>query len=498
METTEQPQAQTAQGPVAGRTRRGAHRFSGIPYAASPTGELRFAPPQAPEPWEGVRDARRSGPAAPQLPGEGLTNRIPVDWDEDCLTLNIVTPAVDDQQRPVYVWIHGGAYLHGQGAVPWYDGTSFALTSDIVVVTINYRLGALGFCNLGPHFPQDTQLATAGLNGTLDQIAALRWIKENIANFGGDPERITIGGESAVAFSVCNLMASPETDGLFHQAIAQSGAAHHIHPPEDGTAIAGELLAELGHPSAEELRTLPVLDILEAQQRVIENDHNRAQGVNAFYPVWGSAALPQPPADLLAQGAAADVALLIGTNQDEMALWGITSLDLQQAERYVGRMVDQPENLLAVYRQRLGHLDPGWLACAISTDWVFRIPAIRLADNRHAHQATTFMYQFSWDSQALDGLLGASHALEIPFTFNTLDRPGVSDFLGDVERPDAVAQAMHQAWGAFITTGNPSTETLGAWPTYTPQDRHVMEFDDQHTLLSDPEPQERELWQHLR
>ena len=174
----------------------------------------------------------------------------------------------DGALRPVYVWIHGGAYKHGQGATPWYDGTSFANRGDIVVVTINYRLAALGICDLGAHLGDD--FATCGINGTLDQVAAVRWVRDNVAAVGGDPERITIGGESAGAFSVSNLLVSPLADGLFHRAIAQSGATHHVHDPEAGAQVADEFLAELGQPDAGELRDLDVLTILEAQQVVIE------------------------------------------------------------------------------------------------------------------------------------------------------------------------------------------------------------------------------------
>ena len=238
--TFDHPVARTTFGDVAGRFRNGVELFAGIPYASPPVGDLRFAAPIPPESWEGVRETKRFSPASPQLPGEGLTDRFPVRWDEDCLYLNVVTPASDDKKRPVYVWIHGGAYRRGQGGVPWYDGTSFASRGDVVVVTINYRLGAFGFTELGQHFGE--KFASSGLNGLLDQIAALEWVRDNIASFGGDPNAVTVGGESAGAFSVANLLASPSAKGLFHRAIAQSGAAFHIHEPDAGAGIASELL----------------------------------------------------------------------------------------------------------------------------------------------------------------------------------------------------------------------------------------------------------------
>jgi len=242
--TFDYPIANTKYGEVAGRFRNGVELFAGIPYASPPVGNLRFAAPSPLESWEGVKDAKRFSPASPQLPGEGLTDRFPVLWDEDCLYLNVVTPASDGKKRPVYVWIHGGAYRRGQGGVAWYDGTSFASRGDVVVVTINYRLGAFGFTELGKHFGE--KFSSSGLNGLLDQIAALQWVQENIASFGGDPDQVTVGGESAGAFSVANLLASPLAKGLFHRAIAQSGAAFHIHEPDAGADIASELLEALG------------------------------------------------------------------------------------------------------------------------------------------------------------------------------------------------------------------------------------------------------------
>ena len=492
----EGPLAQTACGTVRGRHRRGVQLFAGIPYAEPPVGDRRFAPPTPHDSWDGTRDALRFGKAAPQLPGEGLTNRVLLAWDEDCLTLNVVTPAADDARRPVYVWIHGGAYQHGQGATPWYDGTSFAIRGDIVVVTINYRLGALGFCHLSPHLGD--RFASAGVNGFLDQLAALGWVRDNIAAFGGDPDRVTVGGESAGAFSVCNVLASPHAAGLVHRAIAQSGAAHNTHDPESGKEISAQFLAALGEPNAAELPEIGADRILEAQQQVIvERSTRPSHGPEPFYPVWGHEALPRAPHELIAEGAGSEVGLLTGTNEDEMALWGVTGLSEDRVHRYTARMSPDADAVLACYRQRLSDVEPGWVACAIATDRVFRVPAIRLAENRHANGAATWMYRFSWDSRAFEGQFGAAHALEIPFTFNTLDGPGTDVFLGEGPRPDALAETMHDSWIAFIRHGDPSTSALGDWPPYEPDCRLVMDLDDECGLLADPESDEREIWESV-
>jgi len=492
----EGPLAQTACGTVRGRHRRGVQLFAGIPYAEPPVGDRRFAAPTPHDSWDGTRDALRFGKAAPQLPGEGLTNRVLLAWDEDCLTLNVVTPAADDARRPVYVWIHGGAYQHGQGATPWYDGTSFAIRGDIVVVTINYRLGALGFCHLSPHLGD--RFASAGVNGFLDQLAALGWVRDNIAAFGGDPDRVTVGGESAGAFSVCNVLASPHATGLVHRAIAQSGAAHNTHDPESGKEISAQFLAALGEPNAAELPEIGADRILEAQQQVIvERSTRPSHGPEPFYPVWGHEALPRAPHELIAEGAGSEVGLLTGTNEDEMALWGVTGLSEDRVHRYTARMSPDADAVLACYRQRLSDVEAGWVACAIATDRVFRVPAIRLAENRHANGAATWMYRFSWDSRAFEGQFGAAHALEIPFTFNTLDGPGTDVFLGEGPRPDALAETMHDSWIAFIRHGDPSTSALGDWPPYEPDHRLVMDLDDECGLLADPESDEREIWESV-
>tara|TARA_Y100000294_G_scaffold59475_3_gene56272 strand:+ start:7547 stop:9091 length:1545 start_codon:yes stop_codon:yes gene_type:complete len=492
----EGPLAQTACGTVRGRHRRGVQLFAGIPYAEPPVGDRRFAPPTPHDSWDGTRDALRFGKAAPQLPGEGLTNRVLLAWDEDCLTLNVVTPAADDARRPVYVWIHGGAYQHGQGATPWYDGTSFAIRGDIVVVTINYRLGALGFCHLSPHLGD--RFASAGVNGFLDQLAALGWVRDNIAAFGGDPDRVTVGGESAGAFSVCNVLASPHAAGLVHRAIAQSGAAHNTHDPESGKEISAQFLAALGEPNAAELLEIGADRILEAQQQVIvERSTRPSHGPEPFYPVWGHEALPRAPHELIAEGAGSEVGLLTGTNEDEMALWGVTGLSEDRVHRYTARMSPDADAVLACYRQRLSDVEAGWVACAIATDRVFRVPAIRLAENRHANGAATWMYRFSWDSRAFEGQFGAAHALEIPFTFNTLDGPGTDVFLGEGPRPGALAETMHDSWIAFIRHGDPSTSALGDWPPYEPDRRLVMDLDDECGLLADPESDEREIWESV-
>ena len=487
-------------GDVEGREKEGVVLFAGIPYAAPPVGELRFKAPRPHEPWDGVRPAQRFGPAAPQIAGVGIIS-APLAWDEDCLTLNVSTPAVDSHRRPVMVWIHGGGYRTGKGGIPWYNGTRFGENGDIVVVTINYRLGALGFTHLARF---GDEYATSGINGILDQIAALEWVQHNIEAFGGDPDNVTIAGESAGAFSVATLLGLPRANGLFHKAIAQSGAAHHTLPLEAAEKVADLFCDSLGVRSAGDLQSASVDDILSAQAKV-DGDLARGIGlanklgvpVGPFYPVVEGSVLPIAPLEAIRQGASSDVPLIIGTNRHETTLWGYGDVD-EKRLREVTALLGGDDQMSAAYRAAR----PGGSArdalTAISTDHLFRIPAIRVAEARESHGGRTWMYLFAWESRAFHGKLKATHALEIPFVFDNLDRGGVDVFLGEGPKPQHVAAAMHAAWTSFIHTGNPNGEALPDWPAYDSERRATVVFDDVSDLVDDPSGAERRLWDTLR
>jgi len=486
--------ATTLNGPVEGRERNGVLLFAGIPYAAPPTGPRRFQAPQPREPWRETLSCRRFGPAAPQLPTGGLTASQTVRWDEDCLSLNVCTPAMDEGRRPVLVWIHGGAYRTGQGAIPWYDGTRFALHGDLVVVSLNYRLGAFGFSDLR-HL--DPAFADSGSVGLLDQIAALEWVRDNIDRFGGDPDAVTIAGESAGAFAVCSLLASPRAAGLFHRAIPQSGGAQHVLPAEAGRLVADTLLEETGCDGPAALQRLDAATLLDAQLRVIarlETPITRPSPlgvpVGAFYPTLGSTVLPAHPLEALRDGAAADVAVLTGSNHDETTLWGYGTVDEDRLERaavQLGAAVT-----LDTYRRTRPDADAEALLIALTTDHDFRIPAIRVAEARQGQPRKTWMYEFCWPSRAFGGRLKATHALEIPFVFDNLDKPGVDIFLGEGDRPQALADRMHAAWIRFIRDGDPG------WPAYDLDRRSTMRFDSECAVVDDPASAERESWTGLR
>jgi para-nitrobenzyl esterase len=498
---------ETGLGSVAGSVRDDVHVFKGIPFAAPPVGALRFRAPQPATPWTGTRDALHYGPVAPQAasPMESLFGGPkPVYSEADCLTLNVFTPATDGAKRPVMVWIHGGAFTGGSGSTPWYDGTSFALAGDVVVVTINYRLGAFGFLHLDEIGGPAYEGTGSGNVGILDQVAALEWVRDNIDAFGGDPNNVTAFGESAGAMSVGTLLGLPAAKGLFVKAIPQSGAAHHARAPEVATGVARDFLAELGLSADADgvaaLEQLPVDTILAAQTALLTKA--AAGGGLAFAPVVDGIVLPERPIDAIGGGSASDVALLIGTTRDEMKLFGmmdpgLNDLDDAKMQRRGAAVVGDADNaaaLIAAYKASRPDLAPSQLWSVLSTDHVFRIPAVRLAERQSALGNAVYMYRFDWATPVFGGQLGACHALEIPFVFNNLDKAGSEMFTGPAS-PEMLhmARTMHTAWHTFARTGQPGDN----WPQYTSDARNVMRFDLDSEVVDDPDGAEREAWEGL-
>ena len=486
-EEQQSPVTSTENGLVLGRTKNGVFFFNGIPYAKPPTGDRRFKRPISPSSWDDIYDATRFGPAAPQLPSGSMTNSVAVNWNEDCLSLNVCTPRVDDKKRPVLVWIHGGAFRSGQGAIPWYNGTSFALKGDVVVVSINYRLGALGFTDLS-RFGEE--YATSGINGIYDQIKALEWVRDNIANFGGDPSRVTIAGESAGGFSVSTILGSERAQRLFHRAILQSGAAHHTLEKSVGQIVSDLLIEELGAASIEELNLRSPLDILKAQDRVDlrYNKMGIGNGVQAFYPVEENEILPKPLRESIKSGTGSNIPVLIGTNKDENTLFEMKEISFEKlfhrAEAYGNA------SLVGAYKALFPDASETEIAIELGTDFTFKIPAIRFAEDRVALEGETWMYQFDWESRASN--LKATHALEIPFVFNTLESPGVAAFIGKGELPQSLADELHGVWISFIHGEAPS------WPKYDIEKRSVQHFNNKSVLVENGELQRLKAWESIR
>lgn len=491
---------QTKQGTVRGAQIEGIHVFKGMAYAATPFGPNRLLPPKPVEPWTGVRDALAFGPKSPQLPYpppvDVLVPELTVSG-EDCLTLNVWSPELGSANRPVMVWIPGGMFeYHATGASPWYDGSRFA-RDGIVCVTINYRVAADGFLYLG----EDN--ANRGL---LDQIAALEWVQDNIASFGGDPGNVTVFGESAGAISIGALLSMPRTRGLFRRAIAQSGAAHHAISVGTAQRVAQRLCEQLGvELSREAIAAIPTERLLQAQaalrgELVLHPDPERwgpevVTAMLPWQPVIDGRLLPERPIDRITAGAASNIDLLIGTNVEEHRLFLVSSgaIDQIRHETVVGALAGYGlpvDEMLAAYQAAHPEASAGDLLAALQTDWYWRIPAIRLAD-AHANRASkTYMYEFAWRSPQFNGRLGACHALEIAFVFDTLGH--ATEPLMGSEPPQELADAMHAAWVAFAATGD------CGWPSYDLDRRATMRFDTISHVVDDPRSAERALWEGLR
>jgi para-nitrobenzyl esterase len=466
--------------------------FKGIPYAVAE----RFAPPRPAPGWTGVRDALEFGPQAPQVPGLLEQAFGMADWplSEDCLALNVWAPAGGEGNpggHPVLAWIHGGAFTNGTAAVPWYDGSHFA-TSGCVVVTLNYRLGALGFTHLADL--DGERFAGSGNLGLLDQVAALDWIQHNIAAFGGDPARVTVFGESAGGASVLALMACPAAAGTFQGAIAQSPAFVQLRDRDEATDAAARLLGALGLGPTEAARIVDVpLDRLLAAQT---ETFTGPEVFTAFAPTPDGAVLPGPVTAALAAGASHDVPLVIGTNRDELYLF--TALDGQSvsldgagllavARRY--RPSDESAAaLVEAYAAARPGATPGQLGASIAGDSIFWSPAIRLAEDRALVDAPTWMYRFDWPTPALGGLLGACHGVEIPFVFHALEARGADVFLGDGPERGPIAATVSSAWTTFAADGHPG------WDRYDADRRATMRFDVASAVTDDPDGQLRRCW----
>ncbi|HSL59736.1 MAG TPA: carboxylesterase/lipase family protein [Acidimicrobiales bacterium] len=489
------PEITLSVGRLRGALDDGVAAYRGIPYAAPPVGAARFAPPRPAAPWDGVRDATEFATAAPQNSSPLMR---PEPTSEDCLALNVWTPDITGS-APVMVWIHGGGFTTGSGSSSLYRGAALA-RRGVVVVTLNYRLGALGFLHLADLGGE--AWAGSGNLGLLDQVAALDWVAEHIGAFGGDPDRVTVFGESAGAMSVGALLAVPAATRRFGRAILQSGAQAHVHEPAAASEVARRLLAavDVDPGDLDALRDVPVERLLGAQAAVAAE--TGGSGL-PFQPVVDGTVLVGHPADAVAAGAAAGIDLLVGTTLEETRLWTVMGGEspemaedhlVARFDRALGEAGIDGHEALAVYRQRLAGAPAADVATALSTDQVFRAPAIRLLE-RQAPHAQVWSYLFTRRSTAHGGVLGSCHALELPFVFDTLDADGMRGFVGErTAAVRALAAAMADAWVAFATAGDPSTPALGTWPPYAPSQRSTMVLDVDPRVEDDPLAAERELW----
>ncbi len=487
----------TPLGELKGLDDDGCERYLGIRYAKPPVGELRFRPPQPVEPWVGVYDATAFGPSAPQpppLPGSIVTEGE-LRTDEDCLFLNVYTSTADAGRRPVMVWIHGGAYVLGSGDV--YDGRSFVRCGDVVVVTLNYRLGALGWLALD-HL--DPSLAGSGNNGLRDQIEALRWVRDNISAFGGDPHNVTIFGESAGGGSIAALLAAPDANGLYHKAIVQSGpvAIAPLYKPE---LLTTELLTALGEPEGgiDALRAADPGRLVQAQVDIgdlnlLGRDRDHAvdgTGVGLRPSVDGVVVEASPRHIVIARGDR-NVPLLIGTNEDEGTLFNLLLPTDITDDEVIAALPESVTNRAALAEGYAARETGHRLIVDLVTDSVFLVPTLRLADAQAGAGGSVWVYLFTWKTPVFGGLLGATHGLDIPFVWDEIDNPLWQAFVG-ANAPRSLVTAMQQAWIAFARTGDPNTADAVAWPRYDTA-RSTLQFGQEICVAEDPSEAVRELW----
>ncbi|WP_031037403.1 carboxylesterase/lipase family protein [Streptomyces sp. NRRL F-5650] len=491
-----EPVVTTAQGAVRGlRQEDGTAAFLNIPYAAPPLGAGRFAPPEPHEPWDGVRDATVPGPNAPQserrLGSIDMAPYFGTGWSrgEDYLTVNVWTPAVARSDLPVMVFVHGGGFVAGSTRSAMYDGSAFA-RDGVVLVTLNYRLGIAGFLDL-PGAPAN--------RGLLDVVAALRWVRHNIAGFGGDPDNVTLFGQSAGATVVGGVLATAEAAGLFRRAIVQSGSGLGAFSTEQAARVTAAAAAALGvAPHVDAFAEISDERLVAAASELAGIDLQTAThrdpliGLSPFGLV-----LDTQPAEAVAAGLAADIDLLIGTNTEEGNLYLVpvgkyaasTAADVDDA---AARSHPDPARLVETYRRSRPEASFAELRSAIMADALFGAGTRALAGAHAAHAGSaTHAYEFAWRSRALDGELGATHAVELPFVFDLADRPelrGPAALLGPDEPPADLADRVHETWIRFAATGDPG------WDPYDTDRRATMHIDAEWTQIDDPRSQERQAW----
>ena len=495
--------ADTAFGKIRGEEIQGIKIFKGVPYGATTAGQNRFMPPVDPTPWAAVRDTLHYGPSAPQRNPEaaGAVSPLAVasanlpPESEDCLVLNVWTPALKDgRKRPVLFWCHGGGFVSGSGSSPGTDGANLARRGDVVVVTINHRLNVLGFTYLaefgGPDF------ASSGDVGMLDIVHALRWVRNNIEQFGGDPNTVMIFGQSGGGRKVGTLLAMPSAKGLFHRAVIESGPTIKLVEIGQATNVAAMLLAKLNLTTGQvrELQKVPVERIMAAYFSVVKDMGNRDQMTEGFSPTVDGKAIPHHPFHPAASPISADVPLMLGSTRTEMTLQSdeaAFSLDEAGMRARVKSLAgDHGETLIETYRKLNPRATPSELFFLLASDYRYGAPIMKIAERRAAlGKGPVHLYYFTWETPVQGGRLKSPHTIEIPFAFDNVQIS--KQITGGGADAMALADKVSDTWIAFARTGDPNTSKLPHWPAFNATERPTMVINNQSKVVSDPIREQR-------
>ena len=505
------PEVTTAYGKILGTASNGVYAFKGIPYGASTAGANRFMPPRKPEPWPGVRQAMVYAGRSPQAPGSaqrpelanvwGPIDKLPV--GEDCLTLHVWTPGLDSAKRPVMVWLHGGAFSYGSANSPRYDSNNLARRNDVVVVAVNHRLNIFGHLDLSGVGGE--KFAPSGNVGVLDLVAALEWVRDHAARFGGDPGNVMIFGQSGGGGKVSALLAMPSAKGLFHKAVIESGASVRFAEPERTRQLADAVLKQLGIAPNQlaDLQQLPIEKLqaaLTPAQKTLPKPRYPLLDRYNFGPVIDGRVLPAQPYDPAATALSDDIPLLIGGTRTESsiflapddAVWNRTITEDELVKRIKALAGDRAEGLLAYYKQHYPAASPTDRLLFMTTGSNFEVRSMMLGERKAAKgKASVWMYRFDWETPAYEGRLRSPHSMEVPFVFDTLAVIGEQH---KKEGYQALADKVSKAWATFARTGNPAHPSLPAWPAYSAEHRNTMIFNDTCQVAVDPDGEARQLW----
>ena len=494
-------EAETAFGRIRGVDVDGIKTFKAIPYGASTAGRNRFRPPVDPAKWTGVRDALAYGPSAPQrepgtapntsdlaVAGAGMRQE-----NEDCLVLNVWTPALgDNRKRPVMVWCHGGGFATGSGSSPITEGEALARRGDVVVVTLNHRLNVMGFTFLEE--AGGAEFAGSGDAGMLDIVHALKWVRDNIGRFGGDAGNVTVFGQSGGGRKVATLLAMPAAKGLFHRAIIESGATLKVVERDQAARVAAELMKTLGIGPANvrELQTLPADRIMAAYFATMRR-MNVDQMTMGFSPTMDGVHVAQHPFHPTASTVSPSVPLMLGSARTELtssAAPALFSLDDASLKARIGALLgEHAERALTTYRKTNPNATPSDLYFLIASDHRYSGPAMKIAERRAAlGQGPVFLYYFRWESPLQGGKFKSPHTIEIPFAFDNVKRAALTK---DAPTAQALADKVSASWLAFARSGNPSISQLPPWTPFNERERATMVFDNESRVVNDPIREER-------